>query len=131
MIVVAIIGILVSIALPAYEDYMGRTQVTSALADINPGKVQYEYLLADSANGAAAYTPAGVGLGGTTPSCLSVTVTAPNPDGSATPAIACTIRGKPDVNGKLVQIERAINGSWSCKSNAPRRFYIPNGCTSL
>lgn len=38
MIVVAIIGILASIALPAYQDYVGRTQVTEAVTLMNSQK---------------------------------------------------------------------------------------------
>ena len=39
MIVVAIIGILAAIALPAYQDYMIRTRVSEALAQAAPAKL--------------------------------------------------------------------------------------------
>ena len=39
MVVVAIIGVLAAIALPAYQDYVIRSQVTSALAEIAPARV--------------------------------------------------------------------------------------------
>jgi type IV pilus assembly protein PilA len=38
MIVVAIIGILAAVALPAYQDYMVRTRVTEGLALVEPAK---------------------------------------------------------------------------------------------
>ena len=47
MVVVAIIGILAAIAIPAYQDYVIRSQVTSALAEINPGKVNMEVALSE------------------------------------------------------------------------------------
>src|SRR3546814_10574281 len=42
MIVVAIIGILAAIALPAYQDYVIKAQATSALDEITTGKVTFE-----------------------------------------------------------------------------------------
>ena len=47
MVVVAIIGILAAIALPAYQDYIIRSQVTSALAELNPAKVNMEVALSE------------------------------------------------------------------------------------
>jgi len=38
MIVVAIIGILAAVALPAYQDYMVRTRITEGLAIVEPAK---------------------------------------------------------------------------------------------
>ncbi|MBS3996573.1 MAG: pilin, partial [Hydrogenophaga sp.] len=46
MIVVAIIGILAAVALPAYSDYTARSQATVAMAEITPGKVQAEEQIA-------------------------------------------------------------------------------------
>ena len=42
MIVVAIIAILAAIALPAYQDYIARSQVTTGLADIRGGVTAFE-----------------------------------------------------------------------------------------
>ena len=42
MTVVCIIGVLAAIALPAYQDYVIRSQVTAALAEIAPAKVNFE-----------------------------------------------------------------------------------------
>ena len=42
MVVIAIIGVLAAIALPAYQDYVIRSQVTAALAEIAPVKTNFE-----------------------------------------------------------------------------------------
>lgn len=47
MVVVAIIGVLAAIALPAYQDYVIRSQVTSALAEITPVKNQFEVAVSE------------------------------------------------------------------------------------
>ena len=39
MIVIAIIGVLAAVAVPAYQDYISKAQVTAGLAEINPTKV--------------------------------------------------------------------------------------------
>eukprot|EP01036_Dinobryon_divergens_P056787 gene56787-75824_t len=47
MIVVAIIGILAAVALPAYQDYTAKSQIAASLAEITPGKVMVETKLTD------------------------------------------------------------------------------------
>lgn len=42
MIVIAIIGILASIAIPAYQDYTNEAAVGACLQEITPGKTQFE-----------------------------------------------------------------------------------------
>ncbi|CDS47890.1 Type IV pilin PilA [Polaromonas sp. CG9_12] len=42
MIVVAIIGILAAVALPAYQAYTAKAQITGALAEISASKVNIE-----------------------------------------------------------------------------------------
>lgn len=60
MIVVAIIAILAAIALPAYQNHVAKSQLTSALADINGGRSMYEAkLIAESI---ASFDPGYIGL---------------------------------------------------------------------
>ena len=42
MIVVAIIGILAAVALPAYQNYVAKSQVAAAMAEISPVKINIE-----------------------------------------------------------------------------------------
>lgn len=44
MIVVAIIGILAAIAIPAYQDYVAKSKLAAAYSDVAAGKTQYELL---------------------------------------------------------------------------------------
>ncbi len=47
MIVVAIIGILAAIAIPAYQNYTAKAQVATGLADISGGKTNTEAQLSE------------------------------------------------------------------------------------
>jgi type IV pilus assembly protein PilA len=133
MIVVAIIGILAAVALPAYQDYIAKSQVTGAIAEITPGKVQIEEKISSGTltavvNDAAALTA--IGLASPTNRC--VTTTSYGPTGAAT--IACAIKGNAQVAGKTVTWTRTadnatsgVTGSWACLSTTAAKL-APSSC---
>ena len=47
MIVVAIIGILAAVAIPAYQNYVAKSKFSAALAEVSAAKTGYEIKLAD------------------------------------------------------------------------------------
>ncbi len=110
MIVVAIIGILAAIAIPAYQDYIAKSQATSGLAEIAPGKTQYEVLV-NEGKPAADFTVANVGLKDSNRCTVAVNA---HTAGVATPAISCTLKGSPKVAGAIINLNRAADGSWAC-----------------
>src|SRR3569833_2525219 len=61
MIVVAIIGILAAIAIPAYQDYTIRAQVTEGLNLAAPAKASVADVYANTGNWPADNTAAGLG----------------------------------------------------------------------
>ena len=112
MIVVAIIGILAAIAIPAYQDYIAKSQATSGLAEIAPGKTQYEVMV-NEGKPAANFTVANIGL--KTSDRCTVGITAPDAStGAAIGAISCTLKGSPKVAGAIINLNRAADGSWAC-----------------
>lgn len=48
MVVVAIIGVLASIALPAYEDYVTRAKISEATTELSQGRVRMEQFFQDN-----------------------------------------------------------------------------------
>lgn len=124
MIVVAIIGILAAIALPAYQTYTGKSQVTAALAEITPGKTQAEAMINEGV-ATATTTPGDVGLA-TSARCTAMNVSV-GTTGAAT--ISCVMAGNPDITGKYIRWTRdASTATWTCTSSAATK-YTPKGCT--
>ena len=112
MIVVAIIGILASIAIPAYQDYIAKSQFTAGLAEVNPGKVMMETYLNEDVGATPTVTE--IGLAAVTNNCSAVAGTTAG-GGAAT--IVCTLKGSADINGKKITLGRTVAGLWSCGSD--------------
>ena len=94
MIVVAIIATLAAIALPAYQNYVAKGQLTAGLADIRGGLTGFEtHVLVEDVT---TFSLTDIGLPATTPRCgLSM---APGDTGF----IRCTLNGNPQVAGKTL-----------------------------
>ncbi|SEE62782.1 pilin [Pseudomonas coleopterorum] len=124
MIVVAIIGILAAIALPAYQTYVAKSQVTAALAEITPGKTQAEARINEGVT-TALTAASDVGLT-TSTRCPTLTVSV-GTDGTA--SIACTMAGNPGVATKVITLSRVAAGTWKCVAPVDTK-YLPAGCTA-
>jgi type IV pilus assembly protein PilA len=126
MIVVAIIGILAAIAIPAYQDYVAKSQVTAALAEISPGKTQAEVLVNEGISNPVTVIGE-IGLA-TSTRCTAVTTNIAS-NGDAT--IVCTMAGSPDINGDTLTLTRTgSTGAWACATEAPSGL-TPKGCTGV
>ncbi|HEU0153901.1 MAG TPA: pilin [Arenimonas sp.] len=129
MIVVAIIAILAAIALPAYQDYIAKSQMTTGLADIRGGVTAFEETIQRGSTGTA--TLVDIGLAATTPRC-DVTINGTyNGTGQF---IRCTVKGNPKVAGKTLTLTRDASGQWPCSiagtsAGGYKVSYNPTGCT--
>ncbi|RON17879.1 pilin [Pseudomonas frederiksbergensis] len=123
LIVVAIIGILATFALPQYSKYQARAKVTAAVAEISALKVPFEDVINQGTDIAA---PAGIGAASaTTGNC---TITATGTASSGVGSIGCTILNAPGpVLGKTVTLSRTLAGGWACTTNVDAE-YAPKGC---
>src|SRR5690554_3254823 len=135
MIVVAIIGILAAIAIPAYQDYISKSKATAALADIASGKTSYELLY--TSKGAAGFSnlASDIGLSATTGNC-KISVQSP---ASATADQADAIKCEIIEPGRLanagatpvISFTRTKEGLYECKvTGFSDMKYAPSGCTN-
>ncbi|MHC9087019.1 pilin [Luteimonas sp. RIT-PG2_3] len=122
MIVVAMIAILAAIALPAYQNHAGRSQMTAALADITGGESNFESeLLAESA---VTNDPARVGMRSATARCSSITL-----DSSSSGLIRCIVSGNPAANGRTITLQRSsATQRWTCTTSLTEPSLAPAGC---
>lgn len=123
MIVVAIIAVLASIAIPAYQDYVAKAQVTAALAEIAPGKNGVESALATGKS--ALVTASYVGLAAPTTHCSTVLASLAA-DGTA--EISCVVVGNAQVQGSNLSLSRDADGSWSCEAPSLSERHRPRNC---
>jgi type IV pilus assembly protein PilA len=132
MIVVAIIGILAAVAIPAYQDYIAKSKATAALADITGGKTGYEMAAVEGTATTADEYKAKTGLPTSSGNCESFTVAAPVTTGAAASVISCTIKNPGRLTGTsstapTIALYRSAEGKYSCVTAIDAK-YRPTGC---
>ncbi|MGP1722512.1 pilin [Shewanella frigidimarina] len=126
MIVVAIIGILAAIALPAYQDYTVKSQAGSALSEVSSLKTAFEIVVNEGKTPSTTSTEAGyVGQTATGGTYCDIALT-------GTTVIECTAQdGNVDkFKGKKLTLTRTSEGVWSCTSDLETKF-LPGNCTKV
>lgn len=120
MIVVAIIGILAAIAIPAYSDYQAKSKAMAGYAEINSVRTNFELKRNDDETVA---NPSDIGLPNTgSANCIYAVNNT---------SITCTITNAPtQVNTKAISISRATTTSrWECDASALDARFKPAGCS--
>jgi type IV pilus assembly protein PilA len=129
MIVIAIIGILAAIAIPAYQDYLAKAKATAAYADIAAGKTGFEMAVLDGTASTPAEYLAKAGLSALTGNCSTIAAAAP---GANTAVLTCTIANP----GRLataalaaptIALHRSTKGIYTCVTAVDVK-YRPAGC---
>jgi type IV pilus assembly protein PilA len=133
MIVVAIIGILAAVAIPAYQDYVAKSKFAAALAEIAPGKTGFEVALNDGLTPMLAdkvtdtKTEASIGVQSTNANTDTYTVTAPDAAGVGGLMSAKIVGGSAAVKGKLITLTRAgATGAWTCTTEVAQKLVGPS-----
>ena len=123
MIVVAIIGILAAVALPAYSTYQASSKVAAGLSEIAAGTTAFDLKMNNGENVATA----DVFQNATTGNC---TLAAAGVGADGTGTLTCTILNAPAaVNGSVITLTRAADGAWTCSSDiTDKPKYAPKTC---
>tara|TARA_R110001599_G_scaffold224105_1_gene423256 strand:- start:596 stop:1075 length:480 start_codon:yes stop_codon:yes gene_type:complete len=140
MIVVAIIGILAAIAIPQYQNYIAKSQMTRVVGELSALKSAAEVAVTDGKE--VVLTDAGVGTDfatkaslGYTSSTLLTGVAIADPT-AATVSWTGTLGGQAAaaVKGTTVKIARTAEGSYTCTiigaGTGWTDSYIPTGCSN-
>jgi type IV pilus assembly protein PilA len=147
MIVVAIIGILAAVAIPQYQDYIGRTQAARAMSEAGALKSKIDgCILQGNLTVGSSATPTNCDPEATGSSILtgatqgSVTIA----EGTGVPQVTITSTGETagaativatfgngaatDLKGDTLTWTRTATGAWSCSSTITPTKYKPKGC---
>ena len=135
MIVIAIIGILAVIALPAYQDYTARAQVSEAISLMEGQKSAVVEYYADKGKWPRNNTEAGIAA----PTDIKgkyVAQVSVGPNGVLTAKmkdkdVNNDIKGKtvllsPDVNGNAASSKGSF--TWTCKKGTVDSKFLPSSC---
>ena len=130
MIVVAIIGILAAVAIPQYQNYIAKTQMSRVVGEISALKTSAEQYILDGQSATAI-----ADLGFTTSNLVSATTAAVNPSNDGTVEITATLgtSAASSVAGAIVTLTRDATGLWECATTAStnagwKDSYAPAGC---
>jgi type IV pilus assembly protein PilA len=136
MIVVAIIGILAAIAIPQYQSYVARSQVSEAISLAGSVKTAIaEYYQAESA-WPVSNAKAGVAATISGTYVASVVISNTTADDSSTPSVITITMGSAaptstDIQGKTIVITAAASSSsvtWDCDPGTISESYVPSSC---
>lgn len=129
MIVVAIIGILAAIAIPQYQNYVSRTQVTRLVGELSALKTAAEERM--NRNDATNV----IGELGYTASSLSTNAAVAMDASTGIVSITATLNGSvaSAVNGAVITVARSAAGVWTCNVTASSNAgwddtFAPAGC---
>ncbi|GAB1256853.1 pilin [Aurantivibrio plasticivorans] len=128
MIVIAIIGILAAVALPAYQDYVSRSQVSEAMSLASGLKVQVADVYADDGD----FDEADSGSEGI-PAAAEVTGKYVATVGVVDGVITATMGGEASASVDtftLVLSPTTTGGSleWTCDTGTLEDKYLPSAC---
>ena len=139
MIVVAIIGILAAVAIPSYQDYTARSQVTEAVGLSSGFKTGFSEFYSDKGRWPSWLTQVGATISGKYVSILTIIsgagLTAPNVDIQATFKSTGT---NPKIASKMFSLGTTSGGNrWGCGTLDPigpgtntdlDSKYLPGAC---
>lgn len=128
MIVVAVLGILAAISVPAYQDYAAKSQVAAGLAEITPAKVNIEAKLFEGLETALSNDRAGVIGVGLRPKPDSVEseryTYEVGADKTGAASVTCKLKGNAQASGaKIVwtrspdDLSKGVAGAWTCSTS--------------
>lgn len=120
MIVVAIVGILAAIAIPAYQNYIGRAEANTGLAAITPLKTAIEDIYVEGL-GSASVTLARLDTTATASPLgqISLGVWDINGTGSLTFEFGVNGQSSSKTSGETIVLTRNLTGLWVCTTSLP------------
>ncbi len=120
MLVLAAIGIIVTLAIPRYQDSVAETMWAAGMAEMTSAKSRLDAQI----KAGSVPTLSSVGLAASSEHCDNTV------SGSLTAAstLTCRLKGGPSgVNGKAITLTRSAGAAagWTCTTEAPKKYVVP------
>lgn len=136
MIVIAIVGVLAVVALPAYQDYTARAQMSEALTLAEGQKSAVVEYFSDKGQFPSNNAEAGIAEASTIKGkyVASVSVGKTGADATAKATITATMNStgvNKDIKGKTLVLEGSQNAGsfdWTCKRGTVEDKFLPSSC---
>ncbi len=129
MIVVAVIGVLASIAIPQYQTYVAKSEVASALATMTGVKTNVEAHAVENGAFPAAKTETDLGVPAAIKSGAIVFV--PGSNGAGKIQYTFNAKVSQSIANKVFELNRSDAGAWTCTATAKTPVeakYLPKNC---
>lgn len=127
MIVVAIIGILAAVAIPAYQDYVAKSKFGAGLAEVSAGKTGIDTKMNETPDIAdTTKVREAAGLPASSATCTNTATAAV----AGATSLTCEINSGPaSVKGKKITLTRdGTTGAWACSTDADSKYYAAGVC---
>jgi type IV pilus assembly protein PilA len=126
MIVVAIIGILAAVAIPSYQDYTARAQITEAVSLTSSFKTGLAEYYADRGSYPANLTA----VGSTTSGRYVASITLSSAASSVTLLATMATTVNPGIQGSVFALSSADSLQWACNGSGTNVLakYRPSTC---
>lgn len=122
MIVVAIIAILAAVAIPQYQNYVARSQMSRAVGELGALRTAVEDCFASGDTECE-------NADGTFDASFSTLTKFPvDGDGSGSMVATLSDSVSPRVRGATITWTRDIEGGWTCTSSAAHADWAPQSC---
>ena len=128
MIVVAIIGILAAVAIPAYQDYIARAQVSEAVTLTSSGKTPLAEYFADKGVWPTNADQVMGNLSGKYVSMVTMTAGMNAATSLALEARMKDVGVNTAITGATLLLETAVGKTWACTGGTISSKYRPAAC---
>jgi type IV pilus assembly protein PilA len=132
MIVVAIVGVLASLAIPAYQDYIARAQVSEAVSLLGSGKTPLGEYFADKgqwpSNAGASEGGVMGNVSGRYTSAITITV---GNAGTGPITLEARMKGSgvtSTITGKTLRLVSSDGKTWVCSVGTIEPQFVPASC---
>lgn len=129
VIIAVIIGILIAIIIPQYQNHISRSQIAIAISELRSAQPQYELIVHGGAI-SSDFTVANMLFSGEYSHICNYIVNPPDINETADQALVCQLRQvSPALKGQSVFFSRDKNGKWRCGTSSGVDIkYKPAGC---